>query len=36
MPTLRIINYRGNFPLRLDALQGALALQDMRGAVRPV
>src|SRR5690606_22570910 len=35
-PALRLRQYRRDLPLRLHALQGALALQGVRGAVRPV
>jgi phenylacetate-CoA oxygenase PaaJ subunit len=34
MPAMRIARYRGNFRIRLDRLQGAVALQDMPRAVR--
>ena len=36
MPALRLVQHRRNLPLRLDAVQSALALQGVRGAVRPV
>ena len=36
LPAMRINRYRGSQPLRLDPLQGAMALQGLPGTVRPV
>src|SRR5689334_4147733 len=36
MPTLWFVQYRRDFPLRLNTMQGTLALQSVRRAVRPV
>src|SRR5690242_12104881 len=36
MPALRLSQHRGNLTLRLHALQSALAVPDLRGAVRSV
>ena len=36
LPAMRLHRYRGSQPLRLDAVQGAMALQGLPGAVRPL
>ena len=36
LPVMRVDRYRGGQPLRLDPLQGAVAVQFLPGAVRPL